>query len=61
MSIHRFLKLSELDQRMLLARANEVMPLAIESFEKDIFVCLFLDNVMAVTGKGQQGTREGGR
>ena len=60
MSIHRFLKLSELDQRMLLARANEVMPLAIESFEKDIFVCLFLDKVMALPEIGQHITFKGG-
>lgn len=60
MSIHRFITLSELDQRRLLARANEAMPLAMGSIEKDIFVCLFLDRVMALPGIGQHITFKGG-
>ncbi len=60
MSIHRFLTLSELDQRNLLARANEVMPLAMGSIEKDIFVCIFLDKVMSLPGIGQHITFKGG-
>lgn len=60
MSIHRFLTLPELDQRTLLARATEVMPLAIGSIEKDIFVCLFLEKVMSLPVIGQHITFKGG-
>jgi len=60
MSIHRFLQLTEAGQLSLLIEANEKMGLAMESLEKDIYVCLFLEKVMALPEIGQHLTFKGG-
>ena len=60
MSIHRFLHLTAAQQLPLLIEANEKMGLAMESLEKDVFICLFLENVMALPEIGQHITFKGG-
>lgn len=60
MSLHRFLHLTEAQQLPLLIEANEKMGLALESLEKDVFVCLFLEQVMALPGIGEHLTFKGG-
>lgn len=60
MSAHPFLYLPEARQRSLLIRANNLLPLAISSIEKDVYVCLFLEKVMALPGIGEHLTFKGG-
>ncbi len=60
MSIHRFLHLTTAQQLPLLIEANEKMGLAMASLEKDVFVCLFLEKVMALPGIGEHLTFKGG-
>lgn len=60
MSLHRFLSIDEARQRLLLDRAFKRLPLALQSIEKDIYVCLFLEKVMALPEIGQHITFKGG-
>lgn len=60
MSAHRYLTLDEASQRDVLQRAQKVMHLAPQSIEKDVYVCLFLDKVMALPGIGEHLTFKGG-
>lgn len=60
MSIHRFLHITEVRQRTLLGDANRKFPLSIESIEKDVYVCLFLEKAMALPDIGEHLTFKGG-
>lgn len=60
MSIHGFLHIAEDRQRKLLGDANRKFPLSIESIEKDVYVCLFLEKAMALPGIGEHLTFKGG-
>jgi hypothetical protein len=60
MSIHGFLHVGEDRQRKLLGEANRKLKLSIESIEKDIYVCLFLEKVMTLPGIGEHLTFKGG-
>ena len=60
MSAHTFLHLPGAEQRALLVKANKRFPLAITSIEKDVYVCLFLEKVMALPEIGQRITFKGG-
>ncbi len=60
MSAHPFLHFPEARQRALLVQANRRFPLAIPSIEKDVYVCLFLEKLMALPEIGQHITFKGG-
>lgn len=60
MSIHRYLKLTEPAQRDVLRRAQGPIGLSLESIEKDIYVCLFLEKMMSLPEVGQHVTFKGG-
>ncbi|MBK7946578.1 MAG: nucleotidyl transferase AbiEii/AbiGii toxin family protein [Flavobacteriales bacterium] len=60
MSIHPYLTLTEPAQRDVLTRAKGPLGLSLESIEKDIYVCLFLDKVMSLPEIGQHITFKGG-
>lgn len=60
MSTRTFLQLPDTRQFELLEKANKRFRLAMPSIEKDVFVCLFLEKVMALPGIGEHLTFKGG-
>ena len=60
MSTRTYLSLKDDDQLDLLRRAKEIMRLGAQSIEKDVYVCLFLEKVMALPGIGEHLTFKGG-
>lgn len=60
MSIRSYLALNDSDQLTLLRRVADRMRLGAKSIEKDVFVCLFLEQVMALPGIGEHLTFKGG-
>jgi len=60
MSAQTFLQLPDTRQLELLEKANKRFRLAKLSIEKDVFVCLFLEQVMALSGIGEHLTFKGG-
>lgn len=60
MSIRSYLALNDSDQISLLRRGADRMRLGPKSIEKDVFVCLFLEQVMALSGIGEHLTFKGG-
>lgn len=60
MSARTFLQLPDTRQRELLEKANERFRLAKPSIEKDVYVCLFLEQLMALTVIGEHLTFKGG-
>ena len=60
MSIRSYLALNDSDQLTLLRRGADLMRLGAKSIEKDVFVCLFLEQVMALPGIGEHLTFKGG-
>jgi len=60
MSTRTFLHLRVERQMDLLEKANKRFRLATSSIEKDIFVCLFLEKAMALSGIGEHLTFKGG-
>lgn len=60
MSTRTFLRLPVDRQLDLLEKANKRFRLPEQSLEKDLFVCLFLEQVMALPGIGEHLTFKGG-
>ena len=60
MSTRTFLHLPVERQKVLLEKAYTRFRLAKQSIEKDVFVCLFLEKVMALPGIGEHLTFKGG-
>jgi len=60
MSIRSYLALNDTDQISLLRRGADLMRLGPKSIEKDVFVCHFLEQVMALPGIGEHLTFKGG-
>lgn len=60
MSTRTFLQLPVERQMDLLDKANKRFHLPKQSIEKDVFVCLFLEKVMALPGIGEHLTFKGG-
>ncbi len=60
MSTRTYLTMNDEDQIALLRRAEETMRLGAKSIEKDVYVCLFLEKVMALPGIGEHLTFKGG-
>jgi hypothetical protein len=60
MSKRTYLTMSDAEQLDLLRRAKEIMRLGTQSIEKDVYVCLFLEKVMALPVIGEHLTFKGG-